>query len=57
MPPEKRAARDHSNSRAIFYAVRPFAWREKFPKVSRTGRELFDEVVKKYSGILPFPPR
>ena len=57
MPPEKRAARDHSNSRAIFYAVRPFAWREKFPKVSRTGRELFDQVVKKYSGILPFPPR
>ncbi len=57
MPPEKRAARDHSNSRAIFYAVRPFAWREKFPKVSRTGRELFDQVVKKYSDILPFPPR
>ena len=57
MPPEKRAARDHSNSRAIFYAARPFAWREKFPRVSRTGRELFDQVVKKYSDILPFPPR
>jgi UbiD family decarboxylase len=57
MPPEKRAARDHSNSRAIFYAVRPFAWRDKFPKVSRTSRKLFEEVVKKYSGILPFPPR
>ena len=56
MPPEKREARDHTNSRAIFYAVRPFAWREKFPKVSRPERELFEKVVRDYRGILPFPP-
>jgi 4-hydroxy-3-polyprenylbenzoate decarboxylase len=57
MPPEKRAARDHSNSRAIFYAVRPFAWREKFPKVSRASRELFEKVVHDFRDVLPFPPR
>ena len=57
MPPEKRAARDHSNSRAIFYAVRPFAWRDKFPKVSRASRELFEQVVNEYRNVLPFPPR
>jgi len=55
MPPQKRAARDHTNSRAIYYAVRPFAWRDKFPKVSRPARELFESVVKKYKGVLPFP--
>jgi 4-hydroxy-3-polyprenylbenzoate decarboxylase len=56
MPPKKRAARDHTNSRAIFYAVRPFNWRDKFPKVSRPGRDLFQKVVRDYSHILPFPP-
>jgi 4-hydroxy-3-polyprenylbenzoate decarboxylase len=56
MPPEKRQSRDHSNSRAIFYAVRPFSWRDKFPKVSRTSRDLFEEVVKQFSHVLPFPP-
>lgn len=56
MSPEKREGRDHTNSRAVFYAVRPFAWRDKFPKVSRTGREIFEKVVKDYSKVLPFPP-
>ena len=54
MPPERRASGDHTNSRAIFYAVRPFAWRDKFPQVSRTPKELRREVVEKYRGILPF---
>jgi len=57
MPPEKRAARDHSNSRAIFYAVRPYAWRDKFPKTSRASRELFEKVVNEFRDVLPFPPR
>lgn len=55
MSPEKKAARDHTNTRAIYYAVRPYAWRDKFPKVSRPDRELFDSIVKKYKGIVPFP--
>ncbi|MCH8266633.1 MAG: UbiD family decarboxylase, partial [Acidobacteria bacterium] len=37
MPAENRASGDHTNNRAIFYAVRPYAWRDKFPQVSRTG--------------------
>jgi UbiD family decarboxylase len=55
MPPEKRKSGDYTNSRAIFYAVRPFVWRDKFPKPSRTERELRLEVVNKYKSILPFP--
>jgi 4-hydroxy-3-polyprenylbenzoate decarboxylase len=55
MSPSKREARDHTNSRAVFYAVRPFAWRDKFPKTSRTSRELREAVVKKFSSIVPFP--
>lgn len=55
MTPEQKANRDHTNSRAIFYAVRPFAWRDKFPQVSRVKRELRDAVVKAYKDILPFP--
>ena len=55
MTPEQKATRDHTNSRANFYAVRPFAWRDKFPQVSRVKRELRDAVVKAYKDILPFP--
>lgn len=55
MPPEYKAQRNHVSSRAIFYAVRPFAWRDKFPRVSRTKPDLRAAVVKKYKEILPFP--
>jgi hypothetical protein len=56
MPSDKRASGDHTNSRAIFYAVRPWHWREKFPQVSRSERELRQQVVEKYRHLLPFPP-
>jgi len=55
MPPEKRENHDHTNSRGIFYAVRPFAWRDKFPKVSRSSRELREKTIAKFKGIIPFP--
>ena len=55
MTPEQKASRDHTNSRAIYYAVRPFVWRDKFPKVSRVKQELREAVVKAYKDILPFP--
>jgi 4-hydroxy-3-polyprenylbenzoate decarboxylase len=57
MSPEKRQARDFTNSQAIIYAVRPFTWREQFPQVSRTERELRRQVVEKYRSVLPFPGR
>jgi 4-hydroxy-3-polyprenylbenzoate decarboxylase len=56
MPPDKRESGDHTNSRAIFYAVRPWEWRDQFPQVSRSERELRREVVEKYRDLLPFPP-
>ena len=55
MPPEKRDNKDHTNSRAIFYAVRPYAWRERFPKVSRSSRELREQTIAKFKDIIPFP--
>ena len=55
MPPEKRANGDHTNSRAIFYAERPFHWKDEFPLVSRTPADLRQSVIEKYRDILPFP--
>lgn len=56
MPPEKRASRDYTNSRALFYAVRPWTWREKFPLVNRTSRDQMREIITKFRGKkLPFP--
>jgi UbiD family decarboxylase len=55
MPPEKRDNKDHTNGRAIFYAVRPFEWRDKFPKVSRSSRELRERVIAKFRNVIPFP--
>ena len=55
MPPQQKKNGDHTNNRAIFYAVRPFTWREQFPKVSRASRELHEEVINKFKDILPFP--
>jgi 4-hydroxy-3-polyprenylbenzoate decarboxylase len=57
MPPEKRDGGESTNSRAIFYAVRPFAWRDRFPKVNRASRESIREVMEKYRDVLPFPKR
>lgn len=54
MPPSKREARDYTNGRAVFYAVRPFSWKEKFPQVSRSPREIRQAVVEKYRSVLPF---
>ena len=55
MPPDKRESRDHTNSRGIFYAVKPFAWRDKYPKVSRSSRALREKTIAKFKGIIPFP--
>ena len=51
MPPECRETRNYINSRAIFYAVRPFYYINDFPKVSRTDRELREQIVEKYQRI------
>lgn len=56
MSPEKRKSGDYTNSLAIFYAVRPFHWRNQFPAVSRSPRELRRQMVEKYRSKLSFPP-
>ena len=55
MPPDKRDSKDHTHGRAIFYAVRPFEWKDKFPKVSRSSRELRERVIAKFRNVIPFP--
>ncbi|MCZ6637299.1 MAG: UbiD family decarboxylase [Alphaproteobacteria bacterium] len=55
MPPGKRDSADYTNSRAIIYAVRPYTWRDKFPRVNRADPEHLKEVMEKYRGVLDFP--
>jgi UbiD family decarboxylase len=57
MPPELTEAGPYVNSRAVFYAVRPFAWRDKFPKVNRISKEEKEAMIRKYQHILPFTRR
>jgi hypothetical protein len=32
--------------------VRPFAWKDKYPKVSRTDRDLREQMMEKYKDLL-----
>lgn len=54
LSPEKRAAGEISNSRAIFYAVRPWHWREKFPEVNRIEPSYAESVRQKWADQLSF---
>jgi UbiD family decarboxylase len=56
MPPWKREARDYTNSRAVVLAVRPFHWRDKFPKVTRADRDLKASVMAKWADALAPDP-
>jgi hypothetical protein len=51
MPPEKRLNGDFTNSRAIFYAVRPYAYRDQFPPVGRSSREDRTRILTKFAKI------
>jgi hypothetical protein len=52
--PERRAAGDSTNSRIIIYAVRPFAWKDEFPKVNAVDPAYSSEVARKWKGKLKF---
>lgn len=54
MPPDVSENGPHTNSRCIAYAVRPWAWRDKFPMVNRIDAAQRDAVIAKFSGELPF---
>lgn len=55
MPPANRDSGRLTNSRAIFYAVRPFEWRDRFPKSSRTDRVWRARIAEKYGAMFGFP--
>jgi UbiD family decarboxylase len=55
MPPEQTADGPFTNSRAIFYAVRPWAWKDKFPPVNRIDKDQREAILKKYGDMFAFP--
>lgn len=54
IPPSKREAGDMTNSRIIIYAVRPWHWKDEFPKVNAVATDYADLVRKKWQDRLPF---
>src|SRR5712675_471776 len=46
MPPEQTANGPFTNSRAIFYAVRPWGWKDKFPPVNRIDKDQREAILK-----------
>jgi 4-hydroxy-3-polyprenylbenzoate decarboxylase len=54
LSPEKRESGDITNSRMIAYAVRPYHWKDQFPKVNTVSREYAEEVRAKWAGKLEF---
>ncbi len=52
MPPAKKANGPYTMSRAIFLAVRPWAWRTQFPLVNRIDAEQRDSVLSKWGAEL-----
>ncbi len=52
--PEKRAAGDITSSRIIIYAVRPYRWKDQFPKVNAFAPDYLAEVERKWKGQLRF---
>ncbi|MEA2984066.1 MAG: hypothetical protein QOD94_320 [Alphaproteobacteria bacterium] len=54
LSPEKRESGDLTNSRIVIYAVRPFHWKEEYPKVNQFGAQELEKVRKKWENDLPF---
>jgi len=52
--PDKRDNGDTTTARMIIYAVRPFHWREEFPKVNKVSKEYAEKIRAKWSKELPF---
>ncbi|HZU07399.1 MAG TPA: UbiD family decarboxylase [Chloroflexota bacterium] len=52
IPPEKRAAKDFTNSRAIIDATRPYEWRDKFPPVASMRPETARKAYEKWGWLI-----
>lgn len=54
LPPEKRGKGDLTSSRAIFYAVRPWHWKDEFPRVNALDPGYAEQVRAKWAARLPY---
>jgi 4-hydroxy-3-polyprenylbenzoate decarboxylase len=54
LPPERRENGDVTNSRIIIYAVRPWHWKDAFPKVNSVDPDYAAEIERKWAGKLKF---
>jgi 4-hydroxy-3-polyprenylbenzoate decarboxylase len=54
LSPEKRESGDLTNSRIVIYAVRPFHWKDDYPKVNQFDSDELEKVRKKWEKELPF---
>lgn len=54
LSPAKREAGDVTTSRMIIYAVRPFYWKNEFPKVNMVSPEYAEEIRRKWEDKLAF---
>jgi 4-hydroxy-3-polyprenylbenzoate decarboxylase len=54
LSPDLRDVSSPVNSRIIVYAVRPFHWKDEFPKVNAVSSEYAEEVRAKWAGKLRF---
>ncbi len=52
--PERREGDDMTNSRIIIYAVRPWHWKDDFPKVNAVSREYAGDIRAKWMDKLAF---
>lgn len=54
MLPERRDTHDMTNSRVIIYAVRPYHWKDEFPKVNDIDPDYVESTRRKWAGKLKF---
>jgi 4-hydroxy-3-polyprenylbenzoate decarboxylase len=54
LPAEKRERGDLTNSRIIIYAVRPYHWKDEYPKVNQFDAADLEKVRAKWENELPF---
>ncbi|MBI2959083.1 MAG: UbiD family decarboxylase [Betaproteobacteria bacterium] len=52
LEPEKRKAGDLTCSTAVIDACRPWAWRDQFPKTTKTAPEVMQQVKRKWGEVL-----
>jgi 4-hydroxy-3-polyprenylbenzoate decarboxylase len=52
--PDKRESGNLTTSRIIIYAVRPYHWKDQFPKVNTVSKDYAEQVRAKWKGKLPF---